>query len=104
MPTFEDYRGRAVRLTEERLAHILEHPEMKGVEAVIVDTLASPLQVLRSLGDPDAHLYYRLYTHASLGEKYLCVVVKVLTNDAFVLTAYLTDRVRRGVQLWPENS
>ena len=77
---------------------------MSGLESAIEQALASPLQVVRSLGDPDAHLYYRLYTHASLGEKYLCVVVKVLANDAFVLTAYLTDRVRRGIQLWPESS
>lgn len=35
---------------------------------------------------------------------YLYVVVKALETDAFVLTAYLTDRVKRGVQLWPENS
>jgi hypothetical protein len=25
-----DYQGRSVRLTDERLDHILEHPEMRG--------------------------------------------------------------------------
>jgi hypothetical protein len=30
MKILKDYQGRAVRLTDERLAHILEHPE-KGV-------------------------------------------------------------------------
>jgi hypothetical protein len=29
-------------------------------------------------------------------------VVKKLDEDAFVVAAYLTDRVKRGVQLWPE--
>ena len=29
------------------------------------------------------------------------VVVKVAEDDAFVLTAYLTDKVKKGVQLWP---
>ena len=28
MKSLVDYQGRIVRLTEERLAHILEHPEM----------------------------------------------------------------------------
>ena len=27
-----DYEGRAVRLTDERMAHILEHPEMMGMK------------------------------------------------------------------------
>jgi len=32
---------------------------------------------------------------------FLCVVVKTLDEDAFVLTAYLTDRIKKGVVLWP---
>lgn len=32
---------------------------------------------------------------------YLCVVVKYAANDAFVLTAYLTDKPKKGEQLWP---
>ena len=48
-----------------------------------------------------ANLYYRYYVGTMVGDKYLCVVVKVLPADAFVLTAYLTDKVKRGVQLWP---
>ena len=34
--------------------------------------------------------------------KYLCVVVMVRSADAFVLTAYLTDEVKQGEQLWPK--
>jgi len=33
MTTLIDCFGRAVRLTTERLAHILEHPEMVGMAA-----------------------------------------------------------------------
>jgi hypothetical protein len=36
-----------------------------------------------------------------LGGKFLCVVVKTLEADAFVVTAYLTDRIKKEVQLWP---
>jgi len=32
-----DHEGRAIRLTDERLAHILEHPEMQGMEGRIED-------------------------------------------------------------------
>jgi len=36
-----------------------------------------------------------------VGDKWLCVVVKYGTNDAFVVTAYLTDQLKKGAQLWP---
>jgi hypothetical protein len=39
-----DCRGTAVRLTRERLAHILEHPEMREMEPAIARTLAKPEQ------------------------------------------------------------
>ena len=61
MKIFIDYEGRTVRLTDERLAHILEHPEMVGMLDKIGETLARPERVLESLSDPEAHLYYRLY-------------------------------------------
>jgi len=82
-----DYQGVPIRLTDERLNHILEHPEMVGLEGVIGETLSQPETVLGSISDPDAHLYYRLYTATLVGEKYLCVVVKFGQEDAFVVTA-----------------
>ena len=35
MKTIQDCFGYAVRLTDERMAHILEHPEMSGMGAEI---------------------------------------------------------------------
>jgi hypothetical protein len=37
-------------------------------------------------------------------DSHLCVVVKILIDDAFVVTAYLTDRVKKGTLLWPKKS
>ena len=37
MKILNDHEGRAIRLTDERLAHILEHPEMQGMEGRIGD-------------------------------------------------------------------
>lgn len=101
MRIYVDYQGSRIRLTDERLAHILEHPEMQGMQPRIGETLASPKRVLESLGDRRARLYYRFYIGTRVGNKYLCVVVKVLNGDAFVVTAYLTDKVKKGRQLWP---
>lgn len=102
MRILHDYQGVPIRLTDERLAHILEHPEMAGLEGAIEETLTHPEKVVESFSDPQARLYYRFYVGTRVGDKYLCVVVKVLGEDAFVLTAYLTDRVKRGVRIWPK--
>ena len=42
MKTLTDCFGRTVRLTDERLAHILEHPEMRGMESEIEAVLSKP--------------------------------------------------------------
>ncbi len=104
MQIFRDYQGLQVRLTDERLVHILEHPEMAGMEDAIRNTLVQPEKVVESFSDPEAHLYYRLSVGTKVGDKYLCVVVKVTRGDAFVLTAYLTDKIKKGVILWPKES
>lgn len=51
--------------------------------------------------DGAVYLYYRYRKGTMVGDKWLCVVVKYLDNDAFVITAYLTDKLKPGEQLWP---
>ena len=102
MKTLKDFEGRIVRLSNERLKHILEHPEMENLIPEIKTTLESPLRVIESLTDTQAHLYYRFYVGTKVGDKYMCVVVKVEADDAFVLTAYLTDTIKKGKLIWPK--
>ncbi|MBV8356564.1 MAG: hypothetical protein JO189_01305 [Deltaproteobacteria bacterium] len=96
MQVIIDHQGLHVRLTDERLAHILDHPEMAGLEEKISETLAHPVLVIKSISDGAARLYYRYYSGTRLGDKFVCVVVKVTESDAFVLTAYLTDKPKKG--------
>lgn len=77
---------------------------MVGMEQAIQATVAAPDVVIQSLADPQAQLYHRFYFGTRVGEKYLCVVVKVQGEDAFILTAYLTDRIRKGEVLWRAKS
>jgi len=51
MRILDDCFGHKVRLTDERLAHILEHPEMKNMEAEIAQVLRQPKLVRRSQSD-----------------------------------------------------
>jgi hypothetical protein len=101
MKLLKDYHGRDVRLTDERLRHILEHPEMANLEVALEETLRRPQYVIQSQVDPAAGLSYRFYIGTRVGDKWLCVVVKYDPNDAFVVAGYLTDRMQRGAQLWP---
>lgn len=102
MKVLKDCFSNDVRLTGERLGHILEHPEMSGMELEIVHTLRQPVLVRRSVSDATVRLFYEFYARTVLGGRWLCVVVKYGVNDAFVVTAYLTDKPKPGEDLWPK--
>lgn len=96
-----DFRGRPVRLSAERLAHVeAVHPEMIGQANRVAETLAQPDKVTRSNTDPAVELLYRLYASTPVTSKFLCVVVKSRGENHFIVTAYYTDSVKKGEVLW----
>ena len=103
MKTIQDCFGHSVRLTDERMAHILEHPELSGMGAEIERVLSAPQTVRCSRSDDAVRLFYEFYAQTVVGGKWLCVVVKYSPDDAFVVTAYLTDKPKTGETLWPKN-
>jgi hypothetical protein len=68
--------GRSVRLTDERVAHILQHQEMAEMEGAIERVLTTPNEVRVSRSDKTVGLFYQFYAQTRVGEKWLCVVVK----------------------------
>jgi hypothetical protein len=66
------------------------------------ETLRAPSVFVESLSDAAPRLYHRFYLGTMVGAKYLCVVVKFSAQDAFVVTAFLTDGVKKGKIVWPE--
>ncbi|MBI4257326.1 MAG: hypothetical protein HY619_00065 [Thaumarchaeota archaeon] len=48
----------------------------------------------------DTRIYYGFFTETPVTAKYMAVVVKPLDGEGFILTAYLTDRVKRGNIVW----
>jgi hypothetical protein len=95
-----DYHQRAIRLSEERRAHILEHPEMNGQFDWIKETVATPDFIVATPVDPSVHVYHRFYPQTPVTRKYLLVAVKITTDDAFVLTAFFSSRSKKGVTVW----
>jgi len=101
MKWFKDIHNRRIKLTDERQEHIeVDHPEMLGQIDKIQETLSNPDIIVRSRTDPDVELFYRHYDITPVTEKYLCVVLKVLVGDLFIITAYLTDTIKRDEMLW----
>jgi len=105
MELLQDCFGKTVRLTAERLEHIREHPEILGLESEISKVLANPELVVESRTDSFVKLFYDFYSQTIVGGKWLCVVVKYSNEppDAFLVTAYLTNKPKTGTILWQKN-
>jgi len=86
-------QGVPVRLTEERWDHVCRrHPELKGQEGGVLETIESPETVLQ--GDYGEKLPVRFYKTTPLTSKYLVVAYKELSErDGFVMTAYFARRI-----------
>ncbi|MHB8629997.1 MAG: hypothetical protein ACYDBJ_28580 [Aggregatilineales bacterium] len=97
---FTAHQGRPIRLTQERWQHILEHPEMTEQRERIIETLVSPDIIIATEADPDVHTYHRLYPQTLVTRKYLIVAIKVLADDAFILTAFFSRRLKKGKIIW----
>lgn len=102
MKIIHDCFGRVVRWTDERMAHILHHQEMAGMETEVEHTIQSPTEVRISRSDSTVQLFYEYYAQTRVGGKWLCVVGKHHPADAFVVTAHLTDQLKAGTTIWPK--
>lgn len=91
--------GVAIRLTGERWQHIgEEHVELLGLQAEIMEAIRDPVRIVG--GNAGELLAVR---ELELGE-YMVVVYREVSSDGFVITAFLTRRIRsleRRKQLWP---
>jgi hypothetical protein len=67
--TTNDCFGRKVRLTDERLAHILERTEMRGMREEMIRTLQAPAEARVSRSDPAVRLFYEFYSQSRIGRK-----------------------------------
>ena len=95
MRRFTDEHGNEVRLTDERLRHILRsHPEMAFQLHRVAETLASPDTVSPSRSSPAVQLYYRLYPDLRSRNRYICLVVKRERDYSFILTGYLGRSIK----------
>lgn len=88
--------GRLIRVTKRHWEHVeAKHESVSGLEERVKEALRNPIYVRLSKEDKDVYLYY-----APCGNYYICVVCRHLNGDGFIITAYLTDRVKKGVTVY----
>jgi len=95
--------NKRICLNKERSIHILSRVEMKNQENKIKETLTSPNEIRESLKDKSIWIYYKKYSKTPVTQKYMLVVVKVLNNEGEVITAFFTDRIKKGEIIWRKN-
>ena len=95
--------GKTVRLDEARWKHILEHQEMENQNSKIEETLLDPDEVWESAHSASMWLFYKLYAKSPVSQKYMLVVVQVLDGEGFIVTAFFTDKVKKGGLIWKKN-
>jgi len=91
--------GIPIRLTAERWAHITEeHTELAGLRLEVLEAITNPERIL--LGKAGE----LLAVQELLPGKFLLAVYREQGEDGFVITAFLTRKVRaleKRRQVWP---
>ena len=91
--------GIAIRLTDERWAHITEeHAELSDFRTSVLETILHPERILAGKGG-------ELIAVRQIEQgKHLAVVYREHKEDGFVITAFITSKGRsleRRKKLWP---
>jgi hypothetical protein len=72
-----------------------KHPALLGKVAAVIRTLEFPQQVRRSRADSAVLLFY--HRHET---RWLCAVIRIVADGAFLVTAYPTDALKAGEIVW----
>ena len=97
----QNLHNRRIRLTVERQAHIgTDHPEMSEQIGKIQGTLLNPDEIVSLITDDFGELFYRHYEKTPVTDKTLCVVVKAVGHNMFIITSYFTNATKKGTSLW----
>jgi hypothetical protein len=78
---------------------VRKHDTLAGLEDAVTEALQHPRYIRVSREDDCVFLYY-----APRDKYVLCVVCRHLNGDGFIITAYLTDRVKKGVTVYEADS
>ena len=89
--------GTRIHLTHEywEIVATKKHPSVARLLNDAKLALIDPFEVRRSRQDQTVFLYYR-----KLNAKFICTVAKHLNDDGFIVTVYITEKIKRGEVRW----
>ncbi len=88
--------GRKIRVSKRHWEHITKkHESIESLEDKVREALINPDIIRLSKEDPRVYLYYSRY-----GKYYMCIVCKHTNDEGFIITAYLTDAVKKGERVY----
>ncbi|MEW6295097.1 MAG: DUF4258 domain-containing protein [Candidatus Diapherotrites archaeon] len=89
--------GKRIYTTEFywQLISRFKHPIIKDYEEEVKETLRNADEIRQSKTDSSVHLYYKKF-----GKYFLCVLIKNLNDEGFIVTAYLSNNVKKGEIIW----
>jgi hypothetical protein len=90
--------GFQVRVTKAywELIVTIKHPIMAGREEDVKMALAQPDEIRQSKSDEMVFLFYK----EEREKRWICAVSKRTGSEGFLITAYPTDAIKEGVQVW----
>lgn len=89
--------NKLIRVTKSHwdLITLVKHPIIRGKESLVKEALQNPEEVRLSQEDESVYLYYNRWE-----QYYLCVVAKHLNDKGYIITVYVTDKIKEGEQTW----
>ena len=89
--------GFTVRTTDEYWQKLLvKHPDLVDLEELVEAALQLPDEIRESKRDSDVFLFYLQRRE----KRWVVAVARKLNGDGFLITAYQTDAIKEGTQLW----
>ncbi|HBI23656.1 MAG TPA: hypothetical protein DDX84_05535 [Nitrospiraceae bacterium] len=68
-----------------------KHPEIKDLLETIKESLERPDEIRRSKVDINVYIFYKKF-----GKYWLAIVTRKLNHEGFIITSYLTDKIKEG--------
>lgn len=89
--------NKLIRITKSHwdLITLVKHPIIRGKESLVKKCLQDPEEIRLSQDNKSVYLYYRQWE-----KHYLCVVTKHLNGDGYIITIYVTDKIKEGEEVW----
>jgi hypothetical protein len=90
--------GFCIRTTTSywELITTVKHPAMRDRLEDVCQTLANPDEIRLSKGDAQVYLFYR----EDGTKRWVCAIIKRLSETGFLITAYRTSAIKEGEMLW----